>query len=330
MWGTYILYRLAAFMVSLGQILSLRFARSRTASAMSRVARALSEAASALLRAARALVPSRPRRPLSSEMDAFIRRLTEATQRGGDETVLRAFVAKLAEELPEAMDAAAGDSRRRDNANLIREIAHSLNTPIALIEAAALRLDGSSDATVVADIGNKVLAAAGVCKAFLNGYRELYTLGLGGAGNAPESLAETISDAIDIYAVHNGKAVVKNIVLPARIPGYSTSYLVAALLPLVQNAIEASPDRHSMLTVQAVPLTRRFALRVQNDNDGEGAMPIFSYDSVTSTKDGHEGLGLTTVMRLIEPRTGSMLTHRVDDKTTTFEILFPGGLDRED
>jgi signal transduction histidine kinase len=205
-------------------------------------------------------------------------------------------------------------------AAVAREISHSLNTPLAQIEAGVLSM---SDVT--AEQRRKldgILDAVGICKSFLAAFREAATLAPDSEAWSPDSLGDALRAAAALYAARAGGEPKVEVRAPQSLPGYSNNYVMAVLLPLLENAMEAVPPDGSV-SVHVRRATEGFRLSVSNDTIETG-LPNSVYRVGYTTKQGHDGLGLPSVRRLLALREAH-IGHGVADGRTTFTIDLPRG-----
>lgn len=187
-----------------------------------------------------------------------------------------------------------GDTDRLDAKQMMRELSHSLNTPLSQIEARALvmraRVSDDETATLLA----QMVGSVDVCKAYLYAFRLLVDVPV-----PYEKTSSSLQDTVVAAATSNPAFDAKGLRLHAdflETSGYPTSYILAVILPLVENAVEAA-SADSTITVATQINEGRLELSVQNRT--ETPLP---HDAVTqgfTTKKGHEGLGLAVVGRLV-------------------------------
>jgi signal transduction histidine kinase len=215
---------------------------------------------------------------------------------------------------------AATNSR---DASLVRELAHSLNTPLSQIEIAATRiatLSNNGDPELMERIRNGVR----LCNAFLAAFQEVETI----AGKLPQwqpkDLRNALISAATLYcASSNRTKLVVNIDVPDRIAGYSNSFVLALMLPLLENAIEAAPD-DSTVAVRFEQSGNTIELYASNLCEPDFVNNQQIYEAGYSTK-GHRGLGLAVVRRLLSAREGAGVTHSYDGAKITFQLTLPRG-----
>jgi signal transduction histidine kinase len=206
-------------------------------------------------------------------------------------------------------------------ASLIREISHSLNTPLAQIEASILSMDRS----VVRDTAklDNILEGVRICKSFLAAFREVATLTRDVRAWSPDSISEAVRSASALYAHRAGKSPEVEVHIADSVPGYNNNYLMAVLLPLVENAMDAvKPD--GSVKVTGALRGDVYVIDVCNDGVVDG-LPELIYENGFTTKHEHEGLGLATVRRLVASKRDARISHKVDGSFVTFTVELPRG-----
>jgi hypothetical protein len=110
--------------------------------------------------------------------------------------------------------------------------------------------------------------------------------------------------------------------LPDKIDNYSNSFLLCALLPLVDNAAQAVANTdESDVTVDFESDPDRVKLRVTNHIADPPGDEI--YQPGYSTKVGHQGVGLVVVRRLLAAVKTATVRHRSAGGRIVFEIDLP-------
>jgi signal transduction histidine kinase len=203
---------------------------------------------------------------------------------------------------------------------LVRELAHSLNTPMARMEATLLARTGDRlEPEAQADL----LAGIEVCKSFLAAFRQLATLAHDTYAWEPRSIRDLLVSASRLYSAPNGDRVTCDITVPDGIPGYGKNYLIAVVLPLLENALEASPPDGKVSV--AVRFTGSACLLdVANDLPPGTELSPDMFEQAWTSKPGHEGLGLATVNNLLATHDGAELSYSVDTTNrVTFTVRLP-------
>lgn len=210
---------------------------------------------------------------------------------------------------------------------LIRELSHSLNTPLSQIEVLGTTLVssfGESKSEInqqAVGAAKSIVASVEIIKSFMGAYRELTLVKGQTEVWKSEDLSELLRSATHVYAQFNKKVLLDEIKIPKEIPGYSNNYITALLLPLIENGVEASVNESS-LKLSFVDKGENFEISVLSEpNAAPGGDEI--YDLGFTTKDGHEGAGLSTIRRLLREHRGANLTHEFRDPTAIFTISLP-------
>lgn len=218
-------------------------------------------------------------------------------------------------------------SRETDPAStesLVREMSHSLNTPLSQIEIALSLLSENSDALPAEDQASlqRAINSVAVCKAFIQAFRYVILAESDDVEDVPRgALADVLTSATTTQAAQREVDVVTR--LPAQISEYEDAFLLAVLIPLVENAIEASPSRDRVL-VSSEEQHDRTVISVQNHL--ESPPPDSMFEPRFSTKPDHDGMGLVVVTRLLNSIPGARLAHGWSESTMTFQIELPRGL----
>jgi signal transduction histidine kinase len=184
-----------------------------------------------------------------------------------------------------------------DPAQLVREISHSLNTPLSQIEAATLSLQSRDiSENALGQYAERVLNSLEVCKAFLYAFRQIVNVPTASPKGAFSSLESIVATAMERHPRFVSARLAHKIDIAMPVSGYPDSYLLAILLPLVENAVEsAAPD--TTIDVSALVDGTGFVLSASNAY--EGPWTSNELNAGFTTKSGHEGLGLSVVQRLV-------------------------------
>lgn len=209
------------------------------------------------------------------------------------------------------------------NRQFIREISHALNTPISyievLLEAAAATTENTPELT---NLISELQSSINICKAYLASFRGLTLISAASSLWSPTSLNAAIESAFAVYT----KAAVQELslaaTLPERISGYANHLIVSIMLPLIENAIDASPPR-STIDIRYQQNNGTVAIIITNATVSIPTPEIL--EDGFSTNPGHDGLGLTIVRHLLSTITGANLLFDVDaqSKKVTFTVSLP-------
>lgn len=208
----------------------------------------------------------------------------------------------------------------QEESSIVREISHALNTPLAQIEVGALSMQGTTDEQR-RKLEN-ILDGVRICKSFLAAFREVATLTRDSHAWSPDSLNTALRAAATFYADRSGHHPIIDVQVPDTVAGYSNSFLMAVLLPLVENAIEAVGKTG---TVSVASRVKEGVHHIDVRNDGPTqVLPHTIYDVGFTTKSGHDGLGLAAVRRLLMRR-DAHISHQVSNGQVIFTIDLPKG-----
>jgi signal transduction histidine kinase len=170
---------------------------------------------------------------------------------------------------------------------------------------------------------DRMIAGLEICKAFLSAFRQVATLARDTQEWEPESIGGTLRSAVRLYGANVSNEVDLDISIPDELPGYGNNYVVALLLPLLENAVEASPAGGTVaVTTRYGP--ENYAIDVTNNTKHGTHLSQDIYLPTWSSKPDHEGLGLATVRNLLAAQAGSDISHlTTDNGMVTFTVRLP-------
>jgi signal transduction histidine kinase len=206
-------------------------------------------------------------------------------------------------------------SDRGDSASLIREISHSLNTPLSQIEV-ALKLLADSESLDGDDARaiERARSSVELCKSYIQGFRQAI-LAEGAEPEASDvSLEDILSNAIDADSVS------VSIDIPKVVTGYENAFLAAMLLPLIENAVESALAGS---TVAVRHDSNRETIAFEVASRTLNIIPDEPYAPGVTTKEGHDGMGLVVVKRLASSVPGGAVSHRKQGDEVTFTVTLP-------
>jgi signal transduction histidine kinase len=214
---------------------------------------------------------------------------------------------------------------------LIRELSHSLFTPLSQIEAATISLPAKipeecNNLDIESSL-HSIRTSVAICKSVLSAFREQISTSSTTVGWSVPSLSEMIRSAVLVYCEKFHKNIDVIISISEIEIGYSNNFLTAIMMPLLENAVEASPPNSNIL-VNSELKGNSYIIEITNKLIHQ---PISDqlYQSGFTTKDGHEGIGLTVVQHLLAIRKGATLTHLIKGKKITFAISLPVRVENE-
>jgi signal transduction histidine kinase len=214
----------------------------------------------------------------------------------------------------------------KDQVAFIQELAHSLNTPLSQIEAAALLLSDDLQKDSVAASGPRTPArrihhSVEICKAFLAAFMQITKVASQTSKWNPESLQASLHAAAELYADRAQSGVKSSIHIGVEPRGYPASYIMAVTLPVIENAFESAKPG-SMVSVEITTEPREY--RIQITSAYEKIPDVDSmYMNGFTTKAGHQGVGLSVVQRLLSAYQGAHITHEIIEGRIGFVISLP-------
>jgi len=208
---------------------------------------------------------------------------------------------------------------------LMRELSHSLSTPLSQVRSLARTilptlpgLEPTTKQSAEAALA-QIITHAEVCLSFIRAFRALVAFDRDGVLTSG-SLCDAIREATQVYAQRSDATTPLTVELPASIEGYGNDYLLAVLLPLIENAVEASPPRAPVIITCAETDT---GTRVIMTNHSTTSLPPDVSEAGVTTKKGHEGLGLFTVSHLLSVHAGAALALHMEGSLVTTEVPLP-------
>ena len=209
----------------------------------------------------------------------------------------------------------------------IREIYHSLMTPLAQIDVSWSTVNGSisSNEEIVKKQLEYIKDGVELIKSILYAYRQVAFYSFHESTDDIFLIENGIKSAISIYKREYNKMDVEITYdnLPDRIKGYSNNYILAMFLPLLENAIYASKTN------------QKVEIRYSSDNDYHYLKIINPLNSQLDIKDlekkgfstkeengkKHDGVGLSVVRNLINNIPDSKLIFEALSDNTLLTIL---------
>ncbi|GAA2464862.1 hypothetical protein Ahu01nite_007650 [Winogradskya humida] len=264
----------------------------------------------------------RESRTLESRYQDLVERLDDVRvgQRNSAKVVLHSTQAVINQVLEEDRLLIAGTPAGK----LVQEINHSLNTPLAQIETAVETLSKSER---IDDTERKILKQVGqsieISWAVLRTYRSLTSL-----IEIDEIDVRELSELVraTFYAARD-QAELRQIhcsaTLPNKIAGYENYFIVAILLPLLQNAAESAPE-NSVVKVDFERRNELVDISVRNMCDS----PIEALSAARSAKSNkqgksHEAVGLQTVSTLLQRIRNSSFHMDTTDNEFVAKLTLP-------
>lgn len=208
--------------------------------------------------------------------------------------------------------------------NQIRELFHALETPIATSEMAISNLLASFDSLTdeqeskFAKIQNNIK----LIKSILFAYRELTFMNIYSSENTFFSLPTIIDSMKDIVSCATMNSIsIEQHGIPDNIPPYSTNLIVVLILPLIHNAIEASPKKKSVL-VNYTESAEGYIIQIKNHCKQLPSQINLDTEGYSSKGDNHVGTGISIVRR-ISKSVGVEFLLKVNNNQVIAQLGFP-------
>lgn len=207
--------------------------------------------------------------------------------------------------------------------NQIRELFHALETPIATSEMALATLNASFDNLSEPQKSKfeRIENALKLIKSILFAYRELTFMNIYSDENTFFSLPEIINSIPDVMVKDCSKTKIEQKNIPNNIPKYSTNFIILLLLPLIHNAIEASPDSKTVL-VEYSELDKCRKITIENYCKQTPRQANLDTEGYSSKGNNHVGSGISIVRRITKS-SGIDFLIKVNNNKVYAELTFP-------
>ncbi|WP_143645329.1 sensor histidine kinase [Streptomyces antioxidans] len=209
-----------------------------------------------------------------------------------------------------------------ERARLTQEIAHSLRTPLAQIEAAALSIDPQGRTEYESVAIQRIRGGVEICKSFISAYRNYGRLQEKVGNSSSDSNLDILKSAIELYRNASNKTLSAEFRdIPDSLDGYSNDFIIATLLPLLENAVEASPE-DGTISIIFTQVQNFSTFTVANIFAGSAPTPSI-FDRGYTTKNDHQGVGLSVSKGLIEGFAGGELRMNIENEMIRFTVSLP-------
>jgi tetratricopeptide (TPR) repeat protein len=215
----------------------------------------------------------------------------------------------------------------QEREQLIREISHSVNTPLAQIELAIREVaEGISDAAMIKALQRSEQSVQ-LCRAVLASYRDITAIAAVVSEWDVRDLRPALRSVVEVYMAQGLESednVRIEIDTPSVIVGYSNYMIISLLLPLLQNAVEAAPPR-TLIRCWADWNARYYFFRISNAMRIRADLDMLKISNYTSKLGPHEGLGLSSVRTLLarQAHMGASLEFAIADNLFIATVRLP-------
>lgn len=176
------------------------------------------------------------------------------------------------------------------NQSIIREIYHLTKTPLLTISAAARNMPNSSEhslSQVQKEKLSTILDNVSTVKIILEAYRRLTTVS---DISTNEDIVSYIKTAITSICDVCEKQVKQSISsFPEKVSAHGNNIIIILLIPLIHNAIEASPNMAN-ISIQCVEKEDNYIITVENTCKTPPKQNDLERDGYSTKTDGGEGL----------------------------------------
>jgi K+-sensing histidine kinase KdpD len=214
--------------------------------------------------------------------------------------------------------------------NIVREISHALYTPLSRIDAIASNVTAESPNRTIIEKMEKAKSAVEICYAYLAGYRNVINVTEKTSYWTPQSLKKAIQASSEVFIDATSKKPQIQIRAPESVRSVSNIFMLAVLLPLIENAVEASQN-DDVINIDVHDVGGRVFASVTNplheEFPGDQVLTAgFTTKNISEkarNSKSHEGLGLTIVQNLLSAIPQSHLNFEVSEGSVTFTVSMP-------
>jgi signal transduction histidine kinase len=204
-----------------------------------------------------------------------------------------------------------GGNVPRVPASTAREISHALLTPLARVDAICRTLENNPISASIADDLSKITSAIQVCFVYLNAFRATdYVPG----GDLPD-FKTALESATNVYKEKRRESAKISIICDDGLSIRRQYYVIACVLPLIENAIESTP--RGIIEIKVILIDNMIQIAISNEcTDKIDTEKIFvnGYTTKSSGSKSHEGLGLGIARSLAIGGGGTLEAHQADGR----------------
>lgn len=182
--------------------------------------------------------------------------------------------------------------------NQIRELFHAIETPLVSTELATTNLRESFDSLDDNQKNkfSKILDNLKLIKSILYAYRELSFMTMYSDSNTFLPLPKIITSIPQFLSDDYQSIKLTVNALPDRIPMYSSNLVTVLLLPLIQNALEASPNKEVVVDYRITD--ENHIIQIINTCTKTPRQTDLEKDGYSSKPNNHIGTGISIVRRI--------------------------------
>lgn len=208
-----------------------------------------------------------------------------------------------------------------ENLDIVRELNHFIATPLSSIIAnTEIILLKTTEKEFINENLTAIKENVELCKCVIETYREIATV-TDNSENIVSSINKLILSAFKMYRSVNKKINIDiDTNLPDIIPDYSNHYIISIIIPLVENAVVASPDNSD---IKCLLIEEENCFRFELCNYCINLPKLSDLRTQGySSKPNHKGSGLMIVRHLIQSKNGTLDVDIVNE-AVLFKITLP-------
>lgn len=205
-----------------------------------------------------------------------------------------------------------------DKSDIVRELNHFLATPFSSIIANVEIIKASKgNLTNINKHLDRIIKSVELCKCVMTTYKEASII-RGSDNSIVESFNDMCHRAFEMYSDAENKKTLELKVnnIPNIIDGFSNHYLLCLMLPLIQNAICASPEK-SVVFISYNSDLKLFTI----ENECTSVPEIDNLNKLGySSKNGHRGTGIMIAKGLLNSRNLGELSFEIKNSVVIQKI----------
>lgn len=203
--------------------------------------------------------------------------------------------------------------------DFVSDVKHSITTPLSRISVNADLLKKEVTTEKGIERLDHIYQSAQICQSVINSYSELVNKNLGDNIISIKKAAESFFE--DSKDKDNKSVTLSDGTLPDNISGYSNSVVISALVPLIHNAVSASPIG-GVVKMEYEETADSSYIRIRNlCEQGTPNVEKLSEQGF-STKHNHKGIGLQTVRNIVRLTKNSItLDFTIEEEKKEIEAI---------
>lgn len=239
--------------------------------------------------------------------------------RGNQKNVDSAFVNDIRDIRRMLQKLTKGEYEMFSIRDFVSDVKHSITTPLSRISVNADLLKKEVTTEKGIERLDHIYQSAQICQSVINSYSELVNKNLGDNIISIKKAAESFFE--DSKDKDNKSVTLSDGTLPDNISGYSNSVVISALVPLIHNAVSASPIG-GVVKMEYEETADSFYIRIRNlCEQGTPNVEKLSEQGF-STKHNHKGIGLQTVRNIVRLTKNSItLDFTIEEEKKEIEAI---------